>query len=102
MNDSLSALMDAVDREQAALATLVEQNLAAEVEEEAAAMVQRHADLIPAMKRLGEATHRLVLTCAAEGVSAELAGRIEAWRQQIAALLGALQERTQDFQARRA
>ncbi len=101
MPEPMDSLIEAVEREQTALAALVQANLDAEIEDSAEQMIARHGALVPVMRRLGEATNRLVLACITEGVSPDLAAKIEAWRREIAALLAALRERADDFAARR-
>ena len=102
MAEPFADLIADIETEQRTLIEKVLANLEAEVEEGIDPIIESQRAMEPVMRRMGEATQRLVAACAEGPAPAGLAERVEQWRAELSKLLAAVQDRTTDLADRRA
>jgi hypothetical protein len=100
--ETIENLFATIEHEQSALVTLIEEAVDDDSDDTPERVAGRQRKMEPVMKRLGDATRRLVVLAQREGVPRDLAPRIDAWREEITALMGAVQGQAEEVIDRRA
>jgi hypothetical protein len=102
MTESPTDMITAIETEQRALVEMIQADIDAEVETQTDEILARGEAMRPVMRRLGDATQRLVQTAAGQDLPADLVAAIETWRNELSTLLSAIQGRATDLADRRA
>jgi hypothetical protein len=102
MSDSPADIVAEIETEQRALVEMIQADIDAEVETQAEEIIDRGEAMRPIMRRLADATQRLVQAAAGQSLPDDLVAAIGVWRTELSTLLSAIQDRATDLADRRA
>jgi hypothetical protein len=102
MSESTADIVAEIEAEQRALVEMIQADIDAEVETQAEQILARGEVMRPVMRRLADATQRLVQSAEGQNLPDDLVAAIGAWRTELSTLLSAIQDRATDLADRRA
>ncbi|MBN1477308.1 hypothetical protein JXA47_11190 [Candidatus Sumerlaeota bacterium] len=102
MSESPADIVTIIETEQRALVEMIRANLDAEIETQTEEIIARSKAMRPIMRRLADATQRLLQSVAGQDIPDELVAAAGTWQAELSTLLSAIQNRATDLADRRA